>query len=154
MGVCDPRLRGFSSARGGASARGLGLVLVALLAGCGSAARNSRYIAPVWDDVQEAGDGDFDARLVLEILSDTESVANCASHEDTDLLLGVTVGETESSLVASMTRREDQEVATCLERAFRDRISALHAQGGSVLYTVHVHLRAHGGDVTSRGSSP
>lgn len=101
----------------------------------------THYVAPVWDDVQEAGDGDFDARLLFAILTDTESVASCTSSDETDLLLGVTVGEAESSLVATMTRRDDREVARCIEDAFRDRVSALRAEGGSVLFTVHVHLR-------------
>lgn len=101
----------------------------------------ARYLAPTWDDTDQAGDGDFDTNLLLAILADTESASRCTASRPSDLVLAVTVGETDTTIVSAASNEEDRALGVCLEDVFRDRVRALRCQGGSVRHTVHVHLR-------------
>ncbi len=133
----------------------MSILPLVICAGCGATAVESppasertetaravaHYVAPGWDDRTEAGDGIFDTNLLLAILADTESAAACTSSEVVELVLAVTVGESSSTILATSEREEDRALGVCLEDAFRDRVQALRAEGGSVLFTVRVRVQ-------------
>ncbi|MBX7193503.1 MAG: hypothetical protein K1X94_15715 [Sandaracinaceae bacterium] len=101
----------------------------------------AHYVAPGWDETDQAGEGDFDTNLLLGVLADTSAVSACTAAEPTSIVLDVVVSEAGSTMTASSTRDEDRALAACVADGFRDRVAVLTDEGGSVRFTLRVSFQ-------------